>query len=100
MEEIMTATPVATSHTIDSIAELLNQFKQRATYGAIAQVLNRGPRNLMQGRSRSLRDSWIVSSGDGMPTGYQSDQIHPDIKSRETILRTRDQLEAWLANPS
>jgi hypothetical protein len=95
----MTATAETASHTIDSIAEQLDRFRQRATYGAVAGVLKRGPRNLMTGRSRSQRDSWIVSSGNGMPTGYPPDQVHPDIQARENVLRTSAELEAWLADP-
>ena len=95
----MTATAETASHSLDSIAEQLDRFRQRATYGAVAGVLRRGPRNLMTGRSRSQRDSWIVSRGTGMPTGYPPDQIHPEIKSRETVLRTAAELESWLANP-
>jgi hypothetical protein len=95
----MTATAETGSRSIDSIVAVLDQFRQRATYGAVASVLKRGPRNLMQGRSRSQRDSWIVSTVDGMPTGYQPDQVHPEIKSRETIFRTGEELEAWLADP-
>src|SRR5689334_17885613 len=56
---IMTAAAETTSRSIDSIVAVLDQFRQRATYGAVASVLKRGPRNLMQGRSRSQRDSWI-----------------------------------------
>lgn len=96
----MTATAETASHTIDSIADQLDRFHQRATYGAVAGVLKRGPRNLMTGRSRSQRDSWIVSSGNGLPTGYPPEQVHPDIKARETVLRTASELEAWLADPT
>ena len=88
------------SYSIDSIAEQLDRFRQRATYGAVAAVLNRSPRNLMSGRTRSPRDSWIVSNKDGLPTGYEAEQMHPEIKSREAILRSGRELESWLGNPS
>ncbi len=88
------------SHTIDSIVDQLDRFHQRATYGAVAALMNRSPRNLMGKRSRSPHDSWIVSHSNGMPTGYEEEQLHPEIKSRETILSTREALESWLANPS
>ncbi len=88
------------SHTIDTIVEQLDRFHQRATYGAVAAVVNRSPRNLMDKRSRCARDSWVVSHKEGLPSGYEPDQIHPDIKSRETVLATREVLEAWLANPT
>ena len=88
------------SHSIDSIAEQLDRFRQRATYGAVAAVLNRSPRNLMSGRTRSPHDSWIVSNKDGLPTGYEPEQMHPEITSREAILRSGKELESWLGNPS
>jgi len=90
----------ATAHSIDSIVEELERFHQRATYGAVAALLNRAPRNLMQGRSRGVRDSWIVSGGTGLPTGYTPEQMDPDITSRETILRSAPDLAAWVENPS
>jgi hypothetical protein len=88
------------SYTIDGIVDQLDRFHQRATYGAVAAVTNRSPRNLMDKRSRSQRDSWVVSRQTGMPTGYDPEQLHPEITSRETILSTREALESWLANPT
>lgn len=94
----MSQTEIA-SHSIDSITEQLDRFRQRATYGAVATVLSRSPRNLMSGRTRSQRDSWIVSNKDGLPTGYEPDQVHPEIKSRAEILRSAEALGSWLGNP-
>ena len=88
------------SYTIDSIVDQLDRFRQRATYGAVAALVNRSPRNLMDKRSRSQRDSWVVSRQNGMPTGYEPEQLHPEITSRETILSTREALESWLADPA
>ena len=88
------------THTIDSIVDQLNRFRQRATYGAVAAVVNRSPRNLMDKRTRNPRDSWVVSRKDGMPSKYPEDQVHPEIKSRDTILTTGADLAGWLANPS
>ena len=87
------------SYTIDSIVDQLDRFHQRATYGAVAAVVNRSPRNLMDKRSRGPRDSWVVSRQSGMPSGYEPEQLHPDIKSRDTVISTREALESWLANP-
>ena len=96
----MPQTEAVASHSIDTIAEQLDRFRQRATYGAVAAVLNRSPRNLMSGRTRSQRDSWIVSNKDGLPTGYEPDQAHPEIKSRDSILRSAEELASWLESPS
>lgn len=87
-------------HTLDSIVEQLDKYQQRATYGAVARLLGRPPRGLMQGRSRSQRDSWIVSGSDGTPTGYEPDQLASGLKTRETILRSPEDLLAWLDSPA
>jgi hypothetical protein len=91
---------VAADHTVDSIVELLDRFHQRATYGAVAALVNKSPRNLMGNRSRGPKDSWVVSHSSGMPTGYEPDQLHPEIKTRERVISTPQDLEAWLADPS
>jgi hypothetical protein len=96
----MAPTEQVASPTIDSILEQLDTFHQRATYGAVAGVLNASPRNLMSGRSRGQRDSWIVAHGTGLPTGYSPDQVHPEIGSREQILSTAKDLSTWLESPS
>ena len=95
MSEQATATK-----TIDNIVDQLDHFRQRATYGAVAAVVNRSPRNLMDKRTRSPRDSWVVSRKDGMPSKYPPEQVHPEIKTRESILATGAELESWLTNPS
>ena len=95
----MTST-AATTYSVDTVLAELRRFHQRATYGAVAGLLNKSPRNLMEGRDREPKDSWIVSSKDGMPTGYTAEQTDPEIKARDTILRSRSELEAWLENPS
>lgn len=73
--------------TLDDMVALLNEHRQRATYGAVADVVSGGaPRGLMKGRTVSREDSWVVAkttdreSGArrGWPTGYTDDQIHPD----------------------
>jgi len=89
-----------TEHTIDSILEQLERFHQRATYGAVANVVNASPRSLMSGRARNPQSSWIVSRKDGQPSGYHPDQKHPELQSRQQILRTAEELRSWLENPS
>ncbi len=88
-----------TSRSLDSIVEELDRYHQRATYGAVAKLLGRSPRSLMQGRSRSASDSWIVSGSNGVPTGYEEEQMASELKSREKVIRSSDELAAWLANP-
>ena len=82
--------------TMDQILDALDQSHQRATYGAVAAVLNRAPRMLMQGRERDQRHSWVVSRASGEPTGYQPAQIHPALRERSEVLDSRDALARWL----
>jgi hypothetical protein len=86
--------------SVDSILEQLDQFHQRATYGAVAAIVNSSPRSLMTGRDRSPRSSWIVNRGTGEPTGYSIDQTHPSLKERDKILDKPEMLRAWLQDPA
>ena len=85
------------SKNIDRILDVLDQQRQRATYGAVAAVLDLSPRGLMTGRDRDQRSSWVVSKATGMPTGYKPDEMHPDLTHRAEILSTRADLERWLS---
>jgi len=86
--------------TLDSIIEQLDRFHQRATYGAVAAVVDTSPRSLMAGRERNPRSSWVVSRQTGVPTGYAEDQIHPFLMERETVLSNPEALRHWMENPA
>lgn len=94
-------TAVATEqHSLESILDVLNQFHQRATYGAVAGVVNSSPRSLMTGRDRDKRSSWVVSRESGQPSGYSDEQKHEALTEREKILGSPDDLRNWLRDPS
>lgn len=95
----MTATATETVHTIDSILDNLEQYHQRATYGAVAALVNSAPRSLMTGRDRNPRSSWVVSRRDGQPTGYTDEQKHPSLGERERVISTPEELRRWLTDP-
>lgn len=95
----MTAGLAAEAPALDSILDQLNEFHQRATYGAVAGVVNSSPRSLMSGRDRDQRSSWIVRRETGFPTGYSDEQKHAALAERERIIGSPDELRAWLANP-
>ena len=84
-------------HTLDSILDLLNLHRQRATYGAVAKIVNRPPTFLMSGRTRDQRHSWVVNHRTGLPTGYEPDQIHPQLGETAEVIQTGDDLSRWLA---
>ena len=96
----MTAGLAAETPTLDSILDQLNEFHQRATYGAVAGVVNSSPRSLMSGRDRDQRASWIVRRETGFPTGYSEEQKHAALTEREKIIGSPDELRAWLADPT
>jgi hypothetical protein len=95
----MTAT-AARALDVDSILDQLDQFHQRATYGAVAAIVNSSPRSLMLGRDRNQRSSWIVNRSTGKPTGYSDEQTHPCLAERNSILSSPETLRAWLADPN
>ena len=87
-----------TTHHLDGILTALDQHHQRATYSAVAALLGQTPRLLMHGKPRAQSNSWIVSKTTGRPTGYTDADVHPQLAANETILKTREELAAWLAN--
>jgi hypothetical protein len=95
--------------TLNDIVRLLNKHHQRATYGAVAGVLDVAARGVMTGRTPCHQDSWVVAkttsrktgSRRGWPTGYANAQIHADclrqIQHNPAILiDDPDDLEQWL----
>ncbi len=82
---------------MDEILDALERGRQRATYGAVAALLGRAPRTLMSGRERDQRHSWIVSRKTGEPTGYEPDQLHPELRANVHVIDARQELEEWLA---
>ena len=82
---------------MDEILDTLQQARQRATYGAVAAIVGSSPRTLMAGRERDQRHSWVVSRKNGQPTGYEADQMHPELMCSERVIETREELERWLA---
>ena len=85
------------THNLDDIIAALNQHQQRATYSAVAAVVGQTPRLLMRGKPREAANSWIVSKTTGRPTGYADTDVHPQLTANAAVLRTREELTAWLA---
>lgn len=83
--------------TLDQILDELDAARQRATYGAVAAVVGASPRALMSGRERNQRHSWVVNLKTGRPTDYAEELIHPELTSREPIIKRKDDLVSWLA---
>jgi hypothetical protein len=86
--------------TLDRVLDLLNRHHQRATYGAVADLVGGHARSVLQGRQRNWRHSWVVNQDTGMPTEYPSGMSHPAIAERSEILSTAEKLQEWIARNS
>lgn len=82
---------------LDEILDYLNRHHQRATYDAVAEVVGRPETFLLRGRPRNHRNSWLVDGESGLPAGYESNQMHPELRSNERVLDTSHALQGWLA---
>jgi hypothetical protein len=94
--------------SLHGIVAHLDAQKQRATYGAVAELVGVLPRGLMSGRPKSFKDSWIVAGTNGQgsrrgwPTGYTKNQIHPEcyrqiLEGVDDIIDTGEALKQWLS---
>jgi hypothetical protein len=89
--------PQPTAYTLDEVLDRLDRHRQRATYGAVGEVVRRPPFYLMSGRPRDFRHSGVVRKESGLPTGYGPEHMHPDLRARDEILRSGEELAHWLA---
>jgi hypothetical protein len=81
---------------LEGIVTLLDQQKQRATYGAVAGYLGVAQRSLMKGLEKNHRYSWIVNTKTGQPTGYPDDAIHPALVVRSIVIKDAESLASWI----
>ena len=82
------------------ILDALEKHHQRATYGAVADLVGMTPRSVMQGLPKNRRHSFVVNAESGQPTDYHDLQKHPALLERESVLATGDALRDWLREPS
>ena len=74
----------------------LQEFRQRATYGALGGVLGKkSVRNLVQGHDRDALHSWVFAQEGGLPTGYTGDNRHGLLLSRDRVIAEADEFRAW-----
>lgn len=86
--------------SLAEIVEFLNAAHVRATYGAVAELIGVGPRSVgtLLGPRRPEM-SWIVNQSTGLPTDYNSAEVHPSLLSRGVIISNGRELalkmSAW-----
>ncbi|MEO0741312.1 MAG: hypothetical protein AAF089_06935 [Bacteroidota bacterium] len=74
----------------------LEDGRTRATYGAVAGVINATARFLMNGRPRDPLHSWVVSKETGRPTRYTEDEQHAELFVHDRVIDTPEALRAYL----
>ena len=80
-------------YDIQSIIQYLNNVKIRCTYGAIAGLLNIKLRDVSEHIGERRQEvSWVVNLKNGEPTGYQHEDIYPDLYTNRRIISTPEEL--------
>jgi hypothetical protein len=95
--------------SLQGIVARLDAHKQRATCGAVAELVGKPSRGLMSGRARKasrIRGSLLATNSQdsrrGWPTGYSKNQIHPDcyrqiLEGVDNIIDTGEALKQWIS---
>ena len=81
---------------LDEIVERLYKYGQRASYGAVGEMVGRPARSVMSGRPKTPRNSWVVSKTTGEPSGYLPSERDPRLGLSRSTLTTLDGLVRWL----
>lgn len=80
------------------IIERLAQHRQRATYGALGDLVGLPARSVMRGLPKDDHNAWIVSKATGLPTGYTTAGRMGDWQhTSPEVLDAADALRRWLA---
>lgn len=85
------------AYTFKEIVEKLYRGRRRATYGCVAAYLGANPKHVREWIKRpDLDNCFLVNERTGGPTNYPPEAIHHELKKHPKVLRTRDELIAWL----
>jgi alkylated DNA nucleotide flippase Atl1 len=76
----------------------LNRYCQRATYGAIGEIVGLPARSVMNDQPKSQLNSWVVTKRIGLPTGYRKSECHPNLERCAEIISSAKILATWLRN--
>jgi alkylated DNA nucleotide flippase Atl1 len=86
------------SEKVERVLEVLQREKTRCTYGALAELIGASPRDVgVFLDPKRPEASWVVNKKTGMPTGYKSFQIHPELQTYERVIERGEELKRLLA---
>jgi hypothetical protein len=82
---------------LDQVLRCLSTHAQRATYGAVAEVVGGEPRSFMRTRPRTHEYSWVVSKRTGRPSGFDERELDPRMRGvLSLVISDARCLRAWL----
>ena len=82
--------------TREEIIERLARHRQRATYGALAELFGRSAIGVMNGLPKGKKNSWVVAKSSGLPTGYKTEEIDSDLATSTKVIDSTGELSDWL----
>jgi hypothetical protein len=82
--------------TLDGILEVLERHHQRATFGAVAAILDREPTSLFAGYVRTPKTAWVVNKTTRLPTGFETRDYPLGLREKEHVIATHEELGVWL----
>lgn len=86
--------PVSDRFSPREVLACLEMKKMRCTDGAVAGLLGIQPHDLgrILGPKRPA-SSWVVSASTHRPTGYNQDEMHPDLFCNEQVIDSPEELK-------
>ena len=82
---------------LEAVVERLSRYGQRATYSAVGGVVGRLAIGVMRGQPKTHQNSWVVSKGNGEPSGFSAAERDPRLPGKSQPIRTTQGLVQWLA---
>lgn len=83
----------------EQILNCLNLHGQAVTYGALAELVNTTPLEVMDDLPRNHHNSWVINADSRRPTGYVDEQIDPRFlagNAGNNVIGTSEELQLWL----
>ena len=84
--------------TVEFVRVRTTAFTSGEPKAVLAGVVGLHYRNVMDGQTKSFRNSWVVSKRTRLPTGYGPQDFHPELLASENgVIETPRELKRWLA---
>jgi hypothetical protein len=81
---------------VEVVVDRLHKHGQRASYAAVGGLVGLPARSVMTGRPKNPRNSWVVSKGTGLPSGYTRAETDARLAGSAAPITTPEELREWL----